>query len=192
MMGAGIGAELPWLRSLCLKFPIKAFQETFSINGMLLDRCQEVFETSDVDRSETIFSTVAADAEKSGQAFDRWDAVYETVSHMIAGSDTTAITLVYLVWAVLSDASLQKQIEEEVSTLNDDFTDSDVENLPILSAVISETLRLYGAAPSGLPRTVPAAGVTMGGYFLPAETILSTQSYTFVSLPSHPRPFQPN
>lgn len=101
------------------------------------------------------------------------------IKQTIAGTDTTAVTLTYLVWLVLSRPKLQAQLEAEASTLQDDFREPDVEKLPLLNAVISETLRLHTAAPGGLPRVVPANGATMGGISIPAGTIVTTQAYTY-------------
>lgn len=38
---------------------------------------------------------------------------------------------------------------------------------PLLNAVIMEALRLYGAAPGGLPRDTPESGAMSSGYFIP-------------------------
>ena len=69
-------------------------------------------------------------------------------------------------------------MENEVLGLSDNFTDAELERLPVLHAVIEETLRLYGAAPTPLPRVVPTGGIQLGGYHLPAGTDVATQSWT--------------
>ena len=96
---------------------------------------------------------------------------------IVAGSDTTAVTLTYLVWAVLKRPELRRELEEEVSGLSQDLTFDELSQAPLLNSVIEETLRLYGAAPGALPRTVPPSGVDMLGYFLPGGTVVSTQAY---------------
>jgi cytochrome P450 len=93
---------------------------------------------------------------------------------IVAGSDTTSVTLTYLVWAVLKRHELRKELEEEVSGLSQDLTFDELSQAPLLNSVIEETLRLYGAAPGALPRTVPPSGVDMLGYFLPGDTVVST------------------
>ena len=97
---------------------------------------------------------------------------------IVAGSDTTAVTLTYLVWAVLKNPSIKARLIDEVNTLRANFSSSEAEALPYLSLVIKETLRLYGAAPGSLPRTVPAGGRTLGAYFVPEGTTVSTQAFT--------------
>jgi cytochrome P450 len=115
---------------------------------------------------------------EKGEVLDDFDLTIEAHGLIIAGSDTTAITLSYLIWAVTSRPTLMKQLQDEVERLPTDFSEAHVEQLPILNAVIEETFRLYGAAPGGLPRTVPPAGVELGGYFCPPGTTVTTQAYS--------------
>lgn len=63
-------------------------------------------------------------------------------------------------------------------SLPEGYTDADVEKLPLLNAIIEETMRLYGAAPGMLPRVVPAGGVDMGGYFISQGSTVTTHAYS--------------
>lgn len=106
------------------------------------------------------------------------DVKQEASNLIVAGSDTTGVTLTYLTWAVLQRPKLQAEIEEEVASLNGNITDAEVEKLPLLNATIEETLRLYGAAPGGLPRIVPKGGSTLDGYYIPAGVTVTTQAWS--------------
>jgi cytochrome P450 len=97
---------------------------------------------------------------------------------IIAGSDTTAVTLTYLVWAVLKHPDLQSLLENEVAGLSDELTKEELETAPILNSIIQETLRLYCAAPGALPRVVPKQGTMISGHYIPGDTVVSTQAYT--------------
>lgn len=59
-----------------------------------------------------------------------------------------------------------------------DFDDSMLKPLPYLNQVIDETLRLFAAAPSGLPRVVPPGGAELAGHWLPGGSTVTTQAYT--------------
>jgi cytochrome P450 len=110
---------------------------------------------------------------------------------IVAGSDTTAVTLTYLVWAVLRKPTLQRELEEEVALLSSDLGQEELKNASLLNSVIGEALRLYGAAPGALPRVVPAEGANINGHHLPKGTIVSTQAYTMHREPSiFPEPYQ--
>jgi cytochrome P450 len=108
----------------------------------------------------------------------------EAVMLVVAGSGTTAVTLTYLIWAVISHPQIQTRLEEEVASLEKHFTDKKLETLPFLNAVIQETLRLYGAAPGSLPRTVPRGGFIVKDFYIPSGITVSTQSYTLHHDPS--------
>jgi cytochrome P450 len=97
---------------------------------------------------------------------------------IVAGSDTTGITLTYLTWAVLKQPALQAALEKEVGDTDEMLTDVELERLPILKAVIEETLRLYSAAPGTLPRLTPNSGVIFQEYHIPPGTIIGSQSYS--------------
>lgn len=102
----------------------------------------------------------------------------EAISYIIAGSDTTATSLTYLVWAVCRNPSIKHALLEEVNSLPAGFNDQDTRQLPLLGQVINETLRLYAAAPSALPRVVPSGGRTLAGHFVPEGITISSQAYS--------------
>ncbi|KAG8630441.1 hypothetical protein KVT40_002060 [Elsinoe batatas] len=128
--------------------------------------------------STNIFHIIASEAEK-GDGLDTEDIQTEAITFTVAGTDTTGVSLAYLVWCVLSRPDLQAKLEDEVAGLPDNYRDTDVERLPLLNAILAESLRLYTAAPGALPRVVPSTGATMGGLSLPPSTTVSTQAYTY-------------
>jgi cytochrome P450 len=96
----------------------------------------------------------------------------------VAGSGTTAVTLSYAVWAILSHPAVRGKLEDEFARIPEDYDDVLLEKLPYLNAVIVETLRLYGSAPGALPRITPAQGINVQDRFVPGGVTLTTQSYT--------------
>lgn len=179
LKGGGIGSELPFVRWICKYIPIQSFRDMFRGNDFIQEYANIAVKNSKKeDVGQNIFATVIHEAEK-GEQMDDTDVKLEATGLIVAGSDTTAVTMTYLVWAVLSNRRLQADLEAEVAALPQDFGNLELESLPLLNAVIQETLRLYGAAPGGLPRMVPAGGVTMNDCFLPTGTTVTTQSYTF-------------
>ncbi|EFY89582.1 calcineurin-dependent [Metarhizium acridum CQMa 102] len=73
---------------------------------------------------------------------------------------------------------VQKKLLDEldkVETNNDGLMEyQNLVNLPYLTAIIQETLRISSPAPGILTRLVPAGGTTYSKYFLPAGTSVST------------------
>ncbi|KAJ8071924.1 hypothetical protein OCU04_002229 [Sclerotinia nivalis] len=130
--------------------------------------------------SPTIFRKALAGSktENAEGSITDGDIVREASVLIVVGTDTTSISLTYLVYNILKDRKLQKQLEDEVATLREDFEAKDVEELVLLNAVIDEGLRLWSAAPGALPRTVPNGGTVLDGYQIPGGITVSTQSWT--------------
>lgn len=179
-MGAGIMVELPFLRLLGY-IPTPNLQEMFNGNEYVLkgaDRAVELARSRTGERN--VFAKVIEESKKEGDdTIDDMDVRVEASNIIIAGTDTTGVTLTYLTWAVLQRPELRKALEDEVATLPENFMEKDVIELPLLNAIVEETHRLYGAAPSSLPRVVPQGGSSLGGHFVPAEITVCTQAYTF-------------
>ncbi|KAK3680333.1 hypothetical protein LTR37_021332 [Vermiconidia calcicola] len=179
LMGSGIGVELPLVRWVGSRLPLQSCREMFAVNETLLSYGNVAVANMKTAQAHTnIFANMMAEAEK-GERLDDEDVRMEAQNLIVAGTDTTSITLTYLIWAVLLRPELQHRVEAEIKTLPENFCDSDVEQLQLLTAVIEETLRLYGAAPGGLPRIVPIGGTVMNDVFLPGGTTVTTQAYTY-------------
>lgn len=100
------------------------------------------------------------------------------VSYIVAGSDTTAVTLTFLVWAVLQHPEIKRELLAELNSLPDGVTESQLREAPFLSWTIEETLRLYGAAQSGLPRIVPPGGQELAGHWFGGGETVAAQAYS--------------
>jgi cytochrome P450 len=129
------------------------------------------------EKKHTLLSKALAQNEE-GVALSDETIVMEAKAFIIAGTDTTAITSSYLVWAVLKHLEVKVRLSREVRSLPEDFSISDVQKLPYVQMVVSESLRLYGAVSSSLPRVPPVGGSKIGNYFVPEGTVVTTQAFT--------------
>ncbi|KAL8824836.1 MAG: hypothetical protein Q9191_004791 [Dirinaria sp. TL-2023a] len=125
-------------------------------------------------------------------------AASEMLDQMIAGHETSGITLSYLMYELSKRPLLQAQLHTEllsldpplsVSELSDSNPDSDkslpsprsIDALPLLDSILEETLRLYAAAPAQQARVTPFTpdGVTIEGYsHIPGGVKVSANAYT--------------
>ncbi len=115
------------------------------------------------------------------------DAIVAEIGSMLfAGTDTTGNTLTYAFFELARNPAWHARLRDELASLsattahdneknNSDedhvvFPHDALQNLPVLNAIIWETLRLYPAVPQALPRVVPKGGAPIAGRFMPAGT----------------------
>ena len=181
----GILAEFQAFKFLTKILPLPAMREVLKAD----ERVQEYGRVAvtnakgrDMSKANVFSRLIAqwdiAETEKRGKVLSEYEIAFEAGGFIVAGSGTTAVTLTYLVWAVLCHPDIQTKLEAVVSKLESDYTDADLEKLPYLNAVVDETLRLYGAAPGSLPRRPPPGGVVLAGYPIPQDTTVSSQAYS--------------
>ncbi|KAK7423718.1 hypothetical protein QQX98_000908 [Neonectria punicea] len=175
-----VSSELPLLYALLRWIPINAVQDLINADDKVQAIAEDIMR--EAQRSgigvTNIFSKLSAENEKDKTSLTDYQLAFEAGGFIVAGSGTTAVSLTYLVWAVLSNRHIQDRLEAEVVALPPSHTDAELESLPYLSAVIEEALRVYSAAPGALPRTVPNGGAKLAGYFIPEGITVSTQAYT--------------
>lgn len=184
--GGAIADELPLVAFIGKLIPHPTTRELFMAGDYLDSYGKKVITNCKLPGSDksSIFTQLEADSRnqlgdgKGAPRLSELDLSIEAASFLLAGTDTTAFTLTCLVCAVLKQVAVQSALAEEVGRLEDNFTDAQLEELPFLEAVINETLRLYGPAAGSLPRVVPKGGAHLGGYFVPEDTTVSTQSWT--------------
>ncbi|KAI1613822.1 benzoate 4-monooxygenase cytochrome p450 [Exophiala viscosa] len=107
------------------------------------------------------------------------DMVAECLDHIGAGIDTTGDALCFLMWELSQshNAERMQRLIEELQTCDPEHGGR-LNQQPYLNAVIEETMRLWAPGTLPLPRYVPQGGRVIDGYYIPAHTIVSAQSYT--------------
>ncbi|OOG00887.1 hypothetical protein ASPCADRAFT_159267 [Aspergillus carbonarius ITEM 5010] len=120
----------------------------------------------------------------------------ELLDHLVAGHETSGITFTYLIWEMSKRPELQAKVREELAGLsgslkymetNEEEEEeeeeelpalSDIDKLPLLDAIVRETLRLYAPAPAPLPRVTPPEGTWLHGYRIPGGVQVSSSAYS--------------
>ncbi|KAM0419156.1 hypothetical protein ACHAPD_002707 [Fusarium lateritium] len=183
MINSGIRTELSWIYPFLKFIPSQGLKTLLNADNVVYDHgtvaVRNMQSAGDGLSRANLFSQMVAEADGQEKTTLTASGVQAEAGNLIiAGSDTTAVTLTYLVWAIIKQPQLQAQLEAEVCSLSDELTFDELKNAPILNSIIDETLRLYGAAPGALPRVVPSKGATLAGHYLPGGTVVSTQAYT--------------
>lgn len=115
----------------------------------------------------------------------------EMLDHLAAGHETSGITLTYMAYHLSKDLGLQKELRKELRTLDlpilyrgetiglpDRLPDpKQIDCLPLLHAIMMETLRLNAAIPGSTPRVTPYPSCNLAGYQIPDGVRVSSSAW---------------
>lgn len=124
--------------------------------------------------TECMLSKFAAKNAESPDTFTRFQVLAGCVSNMVAGSDTTSLSLSAIVYYLHRDEQCLAKLRAEIADFQKRGKLSAVpgfqeaQQMPYLQAVIKEALRMHPAAGLPLERVVPPGGLDMCGRFFPA------------------------
>jgi cytochrome P450 len=120
--------------------------------------------------------------------FERLSIASEMIDHLAAGHETSGITLTYLSWHLSQDIQLQDRLRAELLRLKPNMLLSnspkstpnsrELDNLPLLHAVLMETLRLDAAIPGNQPRMTPYPSSTLGGHTVTGGVRVGAQAHS--------------
>ncbi|KAL8898670.1 MAG: hypothetical protein Q9207_006587 [Kuettlingeria erythrocarpa] len=112
----------------------------------------------------------------------------ELLDHVIAGMDTSAITLTYLLWEMSKHPDIQVALRKDLRKISPTLvlenshnlpSARSVDALPVLQSIIMETLRLHPAIPGPQPRITPLTPTSIAGSPpLPGGVRVSAQAYS--------------
>ncbi|OBT82993.1 hypothetical protein VE02_08523 [Pseudogymnoascus sp. 03VT05] len=114
----------------------------------------------------------------------------EVIDHLTAGFETTAVGLTYLFWELSRHPGLQRELRQELLTLSPQMVyqplnsavsfplPKTIDALPLLQAVIMETLRLHAPIPGMQPRELPTQTTIAGYRNIPAGVRVNAQAYS--------------
>ncbi|KAH6680460.1 cytochrome P450 monooxygenase-like protein [Halenospora varia] len=114
----------------------------------------------------------------------------EMIDHLAAGHETAGITLTYIAWHLSQDIPLQGALRKELLTLDTNMdlshqastkqipNSKELDGLPLLHAIIMETLRLDAAIPGNQPRMTPYPSCTLGPYIIPEGVRVGAQAHS--------------
>ncbi|UPL02936.1 hypothetical protein LCI18_013870 [Fusarium solani-melongenae] len=118
------------------------------------------------------------DGGKPKPPYSAWYIALSGHGFIVAGSESTSITLTYVIWLLIKHPDIQRRLRDEIKSAPEGYTGADLASLPLLDAVLKETLRIYPPAPSPMPRVVPPGGAEFEGVQYPPNTVIAAQPYT--------------
>lgn len=187
--------QMPWLDHLLDKNPVyrigpPSFGEitAFSIQK-LVGRLQGKGANPGLEAPDFLDNFIEA-KDKYPDTVDDTQIVSYLMINMIAGADTTAITLIAIFYFSLKNPEVWKRLQAEIPAQALDSASrippySDSERIPYLRAVVHEAMRLHPAVAMPLERYVPEGGLTLpNGQYLPPGCIIGIDPYTLGRNPS--------
>ncbi|MGF1515123.1 MAG: cytochrome P450 [Elainellaceae cyanobacterium] len=117
----------------------------------------------------------------------------ELVTLLLAGHETTASALVWMLYWIHYLPEVQQKLRAELATLGPDLDPMAIAKLPYLTAVCQEALRIYPITPTTFVRTLRQP-MTLAGYAFTAGTTLMPATYIIHQNPDiypEPRQFRP-
>lgn len=139
----------------------------------------ETCDASDIEDYPTVYAqlrnTLVKDSLKTEKSHEnlpieslvqrlRLNIATELLDHTLAGFDTSGITLTWLTWQLSRPHNLewQEKLQTEIMALEGSLNAKTIDNLPILHAILMESLRLHAAIPGNQPRVTPSTPTTLG------------------------------
>ena len=87
----------------------------------------------------------------------------------------------YIMYYLARDPALQQTLREELAKAvpaKEQLQWKSIATLPLLDAIIQETLRMHPPVPSGLTRETPPEGMYISNVFIPPDTHVSCPTWT--------------
>ena len=150
----------------------------------------------DVGTEPVVISQLWSSLQKrhpSRPEYNRILTASEMMDNLVAGHETTGITLTYTMYELSKNPAHQAKLRSELLALSPPImhnagSNSDdarlpsfqsVDALPFLDAVVRESLRVYPAAGSPQPRVTPSnKHIVLEGYTIPAGVTIHSNAYT--------------
>jgi cytochrome P450 len=161
----------------------RAFQTAIALlDRTILDIVAERRRTG--EQRNDLLSLLLAARDEAGTGMDDRQLRDELVTMFVAGNETLAITMTWLLYMLDTHAEVDRKVQRELDEVLGDRppTAADLPALDYSRRVIQETMRLY--PPSWfIPRMAEQADV-IGGYAIPARATVAVSQYALHHDPS--------
>ncbi|KAI8058487.1 cytochrome P450 [Syncephalis plumigaleata] len=121
---------------------------------------------------------------ETGNRLDIDQIIAESIVQLLGGTDTTALNLTWTLHFILEHPAIHQRLEHELLVAIPDrdqvITHSTVKHLPLLNAVILESMRLRTVGGAS-QRVVPSGGVVICDVYLP-QGVTTTTTICYMSL----------
>lgn len=145
------------------------------VDDLLYAEIRDRRQNPDSSRTD-ILSLLLAARDEAGQPMSDVELRDELITLLIAGHETTATALSWALYWIHLLPEVKEKLLAELNSVEDPTDLSSIVRLPYLSAVCSETLRIYPVAFVALLR-ITRMPVQVAGYDFPADVALTPCIY---------------
>ncbi|GME48595.1 Cytochrome P450 [Neofusicoccum parvum] len=187
MLGMGTLKPVPWVANFLSHFPGgQGAMGPFSKHAKkLVEEKRKNLNVKDLDAPNDIVTwLIKAFEEKAPYAAHTIEGLDDdSRALVIGGADTSSATLVIALYYLCTHPHIYTTLQSHVDTVfpggPSTFTYAPLDSIPLLEAIITETLRLQPPVPSGQPRVTPPEGLHVpagkgeeGDLYLPGDVVV--------------------
>jgi cytochrome P450 len=157
-----LGSWSPWGRFV---------RQRQQIDQLIYAEIEQRREQGDHSRGD-ILSLLMSARDETGQPMTDEELRDELLTLLFAGHETTASALVWALYWIDHLPEVREKLLSELDALPRDSDPSEISRLPYLSAVVSETLRIYPIAITSFARILKSPFEVMGYQFEPGTALV--------------------
>ena len=167
-------SSVPWIAPMASHLPVPLDVKEQAQAFAALGRAQYAKRRQQGTEPNDLFSHLIKGDPKGGPMREQ-DLEADSPTIIIAGSDTSSITMTFLFYFINRDREVYSKLREEVDALWDGMSLLEgymlgPENAPYLNGAINEALRIWPPGPNGMQRMTPAEGHAVDGVMIPGNT----------------------
>lgn len=145
------------------------------VHDLLQAEIEERRKKGDNGRTD-VLSLMMAVRDENGQAMSDEELRDELLTILFAGHETTSTTLAWAFYQIHQQLDIRQKLLQELDSLEENSPPMKIVQLPYLTAVCEETLRMYPVIPVLFPR-IAKSPVKIAGHLFDAETTLMPSIY---------------
>lgn len=186
MRMAAIIRPVPWFKELYKWLPIdrEGKKNAFGFVRFTKKRFEERYKRGEGANGD-IFDYLLQPDSKSGTVLTKPQVAEESIVVVIAGSDTSSVSITFVFYYLLLCRDKYKKLQAEIDSVWDGVSELTGQQVvpsraPYLNAVINESLRLAHPDPNGNQRSTPQEGAMINGKYIPGFTQLGVHKWTML------------
>jgi len=166
------GSWSPWGKLVRLKRQVYDL-----LQAEIDDRRAQFADAGENLAGDDVLSLLLLARDEDGQPMADIELKDELMTMLMAGHETSATALTWAMYWIHKLPDVKATLMAELESVEEDADSMAIVSLPYLSAVVSETLRIYPIAPIAAPR-ISTKEVTIDGHTFPPNTYLAPAIYS--------------